>query len=463
MRAGRFVARAVVLVAPSGKAFAPATTSKEMIASPRLGCITQPVVASAATMMLSRKLPVPVIARCGGVATAAGCQLVAHATWRWHRAAQFAVSAATIYGLFCATPVCPAPQHDAGKQAMEMLVTGGSSVRGQAWSARLVNRVAAGRPAGRRSGTAVGQHPGQATSGAGHGQGAVHRQRNWGRGGHQLAGPDHGREHDGRLRSGRVLAFTEKRPRLEEVNLPMTELDKLLRDLAQPGGTGRTGRAGCLPGAGVRRVLAGGSTPGPKTRSGSAAPWSTACCSVAVAGADLARPAMCWTITRQCRAAHRGAGAGLSRRHPLLARVFTVAFPASGLARLVERLFSWLAWIAAVLWIDRPAAGRHEGDGRHPVRPGKVAKISLLNLVEGVLWSGVVLVLALWISAALEKRTPDRDGGRPVIAQGGGQRVARGAAARWAAVRAVGRGRGPDNALSVLGGALGVGLGFWLQ
>ena len=34
-----------------------------------------------------------------------------------------------------------------------------------------------------------------------------------------------------------------------------------------------------------------------------------------------------------------------------LARVFTVVFPESGLARLVERLFSWLAWIAAVLWI----------------------------------------------------------------------------------------------------------------
>ena len=34
-----------------------------------------------------------------------------------------------------------------------------------------------------------------------------------------------------------------------------------------------------------------------------------------------------------------------------LARVFTVVFPRSGLARLVERLFSWLAWIAAVLWI----------------------------------------------------------------------------------------------------------------
>ena len=35
----------------------------------------------------------------------------------------------------------------------------------------------------------------------------------------------------------------------------------------------------------------------------------------------------------------------------LLARVFTVAFPDSGVARLVERLFSWLAWLGAVLWI----------------------------------------------------------------------------------------------------------------
>src|SRR3954471_12807003 len=34
-----------------------------------------------------------------------------------------------------------------------------------------------------------------------------------------------------------------------------------------------------------------------------------------------------------------------------IARVLTVAFPASGFARLMERLFSWLAWIAAVLWV----------------------------------------------------------------------------------------------------------------
>jgi len=34
-----------------------------------------------------------------------------------------------------------------------------------------------------------------------------------------------------------------------------------------------------------------------------------------------------------------------------LARVLTRVFPTSGMARLIERLFSWLAWIAAVLWI----------------------------------------------------------------------------------------------------------------
>src|SRR5687768_17983136 len=34
-----------------------------------------------------------------------------------------------------------------------------------------------------------------------------------------------------------------------------------------------------------------------------------------------------------------------------IARVLTVAFPHSGLARLVERVFSWLAWLAAALWV----------------------------------------------------------------------------------------------------------------
>jgi small-conductance mechanosensitive channel len=144
-----------------------------------------------------------------------------------------------------------------------------------------------------------------------------------------------------------------------------------------------------------------------------------------------------------------------------LARVLTVVFPSSALARAAERLFSWLAWIAAVLWIVGllPAVTAEMDQLRFAF--GK-SHISLLSLAEGMLSAGVVLVVALWISAALEKR---------VLRQAVHDQSLRKVAANTIramlllvgllfALSAV----GVDlTALSVLGGALGVGLGFGLQ
>lgn len=86
-----------------------------------------------------------------------------------------------------------------------------------------------------------------------------------------------------------------------------------------------------------------------------------------------------------------------------LARVLTTAFPASALARLAERLFSWMAWIAAILWIlgVLPEV-RSELDAIH-LAFGK-SNVSVLTLIEGTLSSGAMLVLVLWVSATLERR-----------------------------------------------------------
>ncbi len=145
----------------------------------------------------------------------------------------------------------------------------------------------------------------------------------------------------------------------------------------------------------------------------------------------------------------------------LLARVFTVVFPASGLARLVERLFSWLAWLATVLWIAGLLPDVMKEMDAIQFVFGK-SKISLLSMVEGLLWSGVVLVLALWISAALEKRilseAVDDLSLRKVA--GNAMRAVLLLVGLLFALSAI----GVDlTALSVLGGALGVGLGFGLQ
>ena len=144
-----------------------------------------------------------------------------------------------------------------------------------------------------------------------------------------------------------------------------------------------------------------------------------------------------------------------------IARVFTVVFPQSGLARLIERLFSWLAWLAAVLWIvGLLPAVMNEMDQIHFAFGH--SRISLLAVVQAVLSSGAVLVLALWISAALERKVL-----RDTVSDLSLRKVA--ANAIRAVLLLVGllfalSAVGVDlTALSVLGGALGVGLGFGLQ
>lgn len=145
----------------------------------------------------------------------------------------------------------------------------------------------------------------------------------------------------------------------------------------------------------------------------------------------------------------------------LLARVFMLAFPRSALARLVERVFSWLAWLAAALWILGLLDTVMQHMDAIEFAFGK-SRISVLSAVQGLLSSGVVLVVALWVSAALERRVL-----RENIADLSLRKVA--ANATRAVLLTVGflfalSAVGFDlTVLSVLGGALGVGLGFGLQ
>jgi small-conductance mechanosensitive channel len=144
-----------------------------------------------------------------------------------------------------------------------------------------------------------------------------------------------------------------------------------------------------------------------------------------------------------------------------LARVFTVVFPRSSAARLVETLFSWLAWLAAVLWIVGLLPVLMDQMDAIYFAFGKT-RISLLGIAQGLLSSGAVLVLALWISAALEKRVLNRtlhDLSLRKVAANALRSVLLLVGLLFA-LSAV----GVDlTALSVLGGALGVGLGFGLQ
>ena len=132
----------VVVLAAAGKAFCAGHDLKEMRAQPSLAYY-QALFAQCTNMMLSvQALEVPVIAKVQGIATAAGCQLVAMCDLAVAaRSARFAVSGVTL-GLFCSTPSVALSRNVARKVAFEMLVTGEFISAEQALDKGLVNRIA---------------------------------------------------------------------------------------------------------------------------------------------------------------------------------------------------------------------------------------------------------------------------------------------------------------------------------
>ncbi|MBC7471508.1 MAG: enoyl-CoA hydratase [Ramlibacter sp.] len=133
----------VVVLAASGKAFCPGHNLKEMIATPQLAYYQKLFAQCSRVMLAIQQLPVPVIARVHGIATAAGCQLVAQCDLAVASTdAKFAVSGVNL-GLFCSTPSVPLLRNVPAKFAMEMLLTGDFISAQQALERGLVNRAVA--------------------------------------------------------------------------------------------------------------------------------------------------------------------------------------------------------------------------------------------------------------------------------------------------------------------------------
>ena len=145
----------------------------------------------------------------------------------------------------------------------------------------------------------------------------------------------------------------------------------------------------------------------------------------------------------------------------LTVRVLRITFPDSHLMRVFERSVSWIAWIAVVLWITGvlPLVMQELDEIKWKV--GGTA-ISVRNVIEGLVTALLVLTLALWVSSVLEARLL-----RGSIDNLGIRKMA--ANAPRAILLFVGlmfalSAAGIDlTALGVLGGALGVGIGFGLQ
>jgi enoyl-CoA hydratase/carnithine racemase len=132
----------IVVLAAAGKAFCAGHDLKEMRAEPSQAYY-EALFAQCTQVMLSvQRLSVPVIARVQGIATAAGCQLVAMCDLAVaSSAAKFAVSGVNL-GLFCSTPSVALARNVLRKQAMEMLLTGDFIDAQEARTRGLVNRVA---------------------------------------------------------------------------------------------------------------------------------------------------------------------------------------------------------------------------------------------------------------------------------------------------------------------------------
>jgi enoyl-CoA hydratase/carnithine racemase len=132
----------VVVIQGAGKAFCAGHDLKEMRAEPSLAYYERLFAQCGRMMMSLQRLSVPVVARVHGIATAAGCQLVAMCDLAVAASdARFAVSGVNL-GLFCSTPSVALSRNLGRKAAFEMLVTGEFIGAQQALDKGLVNRIA---------------------------------------------------------------------------------------------------------------------------------------------------------------------------------------------------------------------------------------------------------------------------------------------------------------------------------
>ena len=143
-------------------------------------------------------------------------------------------------------------------------------------------------------------------------------------------------------------------------------------------------------------------------------------------------------------------------------KVLQVAYPDAAWVRPIERSISWMAWLGMVLWVTGllPLV-LDELDQIHWRVGG--ATLSVRTIIEGAVTAAAVLLIALWISAAIESRLLRSATGAELslrMAVSNAVRALLVFVGLLVALSSVGI---DLTALSVLGGAVGVGIGFGLQ
>ncbi|MDY0106028.1 MAG: mechanosensitive ion channel [Giesbergeria sp.] len=143
-------------------------------------------------------------------------------------------------------------------------------------------------------------------------------------------------------------------------------------------------------------------------------------------------------------------------------KVLQVAFPGAAWVRPIERTISWLAWLAMVLWVTGllPLILHELDDIKWKVGG---STLSVRTMIEGTLTAGAVLLLALWVSSAIEARLLRSATGSGLSVRKALSNATRALLLFLGLIMALSAVGIDLTALSVLGGAIGVGIGFGLQ
>jgi len=143
-------------------------------------------------------------------------------------------------------------------------------------------------------------------------------------------------------------------------------------------------------------------------------------------------------------------------------KVLQMVFSQSRWARALEQTISWLAWLVMVLWVSGLLPAILNALDQIGWSVGNT-HLSVRKIVEGLLTASVVLILTLWMSAGIEARLLRSATGGELSLRKAVSNASRALllfVGLMVALSAVGI---DLTALSVLGGALGVGIGFGLQ
>ena len=143
-------------------------------------------------------------------------------------------------------------------------------------------------------------------------------------------------------------------------------------------------------------------------------------------------------------------------------KVLQAAFSSAPWVRVMERTISWLAWGFMVLWVSGLLPIVLEEMEQITWKMGS-STVSLRTLIEGALTAGAMLIVTLWISAALEARLLKSAIGGDLSLRKALSNATRAILMFLGLIVALSAVGIDLTALSVLGGAVGVGIGFGLQ